>query len=464
MSKRGLTCLLGSVLALAVTGAVPATSFAKMEPSDEAHWYFGPGAGVMHKEGDEAVNSGAIGTFRAGYDYTGTWSLEGLFYVAPKLTERFVGHTITNSQGQVIGKDYLSRAKEDPGFGDTYVAAAAIDGLCHFTRWERLDPYLAVGVGAAWFGHEVNGYRFDPTVRAGGGVMYHFNDEWAVRADYRNLFLGADKQANTTIDGGIMWTPGARVPAKFVAVGGPIDSDGDGLTDIEEAEYGTDPYDPDTDKDGLKDGDEVHKYKTDPLNPDTDWDGLKDGEEVFKYHTDPLKRDTDNGGVADGHEVLEDGTDPLNPNDDLKLFELYIKFDWDKAILKPEYFSDLDKIGKVLKRHPDSTARIEGHADQTKKSGKIHNNRLSEKRAKSVLNYLADKSGIAKNRMTAVGYGFSRPKEKPDLVNGNPNNRRVEVYIKGVENTVTGNEPETAEGSPSTATAPVVQPSAPENK
>jgi len=452
MSKRGLMYLLGGVLAVTVIGAVPATSFAKMEPSEEAHWYFSVGAGLMDKEGDEAVNDGVIGTFRAGYDLTDTWSLEGMFYVAPKLTERFVGVDYTGR---------VSRAEEDAGFGDTYAAALAIDGLCHFTRWERLDPYLTLGVGAAWFGHEVNGYRLDPTVRGGGGVMYHFNDEWAVRADYRNLFLGADKQANTTIDGGIVWTPGARVQPKFVAIGGPADSDGDGLTDADEADYGTDPYDRDTDKDGLTDGEEVHKYKTDPLNPDTDWDGLKDGyDEVLKYGTDPLKRDTDAGGVADGHEVLEDNTNPLDPRDDLKLFELYIKFDFDQAIIKPEYFADLDKIGKVLKRHPDATARIEGHADQTKKSGKFHNNRLSEKRAKSVLTYLAEKFGIEKKHMTAVGYGFSRPKEKPDLVNGNPNNRRVEVYIRGVKNTITGNEPDTAGGAPTTTTAPV----APENK
>jgi len=59
-----------------------------------------------------------------------------------------------------------------------------------------------------------------------------------------------------------------------------VDSDNDGLTDAEEKTLGTDPNNPDTDGDGLFDGEEVKVYKTDPLNPDTDGDGFKDGDEV----------------------------------------------------------------------------------------------------------------------------------------------------------------------------------------
>jgi hypothetical protein len=58
------------------------------------------------------------------------------------------------------------------------------------------------------------------------------------------------------------------------------DTDGDGLTDAEEATLGTDPTKADTDADGLTDREEVVIYKTDPLNPDTDGDGYKDGDEV----------------------------------------------------------------------------------------------------------------------------------------------------------------------------------------
>lgn len=76
----------------------------------------------------------------------------------------------------------------------------------------------------------------------------------------------------------------APVPAVQPAPATPqpslIDSDNDGLTDAEEKVLGTNPNNPDTDGDGLFDGEEVKVYHTDPLNPDTDGDGFKDGAEV----------------------------------------------------------------------------------------------------------------------------------------------------------------------------------------
>lgn len=65
------------------------------------------------------------------------------------------------------------------------------------------------------------------------------------------------------------------------------DNDKDGLTNIEETEYGTDPMNSDSDSDNLSDYDEIYTYKTDPLNADTDFDGVSDGKEI-ELNTDPL--------------------------------------------------------------------------------------------------------------------------------------------------------------------------------
>ncbi|MBM2841394.1 MAG: Peptidoglycan-associated outer membrane protein [Bacteroidetes bacterium] len=95
------------------------------------------------------------------------------------------------------------------------------------------------------------------------------------------------------------------------------DSDGDGLKDGEEVNtYRTDPMKADTDGDGLNDGDEVMKHKTDPMKADTDGDGLNDGDEVMKHRTDPLKADTDGDGLNDGSEVMKHQTDPLKADTD----------------------------------------------------------------------------------------------------------------------------------------------------
>lgn len=58
------------------------------------------------------------------------------------------------------------------------------------------------------------------------------------------------------------------------------DSDRDGLTDAEEAQFGTDANQPDSDGDGLTDREEAKVYHTDPLKADTDGDGYPDGQEV----------------------------------------------------------------------------------------------------------------------------------------------------------------------------------------
>lgn len=95
------------------------------------------------------------------------------------------------------------------------------------------------------------------------------------------------------------------------------DSDGDGLTDYEEVKnYKTDPNKADTDGDGLNDYDELMKHKTDPLNKDTDGDNLTDGDEVLKHKTDPTKKDTDGDGLQDGAEVSIHKTDPTNKDSD----------------------------------------------------------------------------------------------------------------------------------------------------
>jgi Bacterial TSP3 repeat len=72
------------------------------------------------------------------------------------------------------------------------------------------------------------------------------------------------------------------------AVATAEDSDADNYLDAAELEVGLDPSDPDSDDDGVADGDEVNIYLTDPFNGDSDGDGASDGEELFSTMTDPL--------------------------------------------------------------------------------------------------------------------------------------------------------------------------------
>lgn len=87
------------------------------------------------------------------------------------------------------------------------------------------------------------------------------------------------------------------------------DTDGDGLRDGEEITRGTSPLFADTDADGLTDGDEVRLRGTDPLRKDSDGDGLGDQEEVV-LGTNPARADSDNDGLNDSVELAR-GTNPL---------------------------------------------------------------------------------------------------------------------------------------------------------
>ena len=414
------------------------------ELGDSPRWYISPGVGMMFFEGNQPVDEGLNMVLRLGYDISDHWSAELGASWAPNITSN--GRDGRDDKDRYGWNNELWHGGYDEGGNAQHVRGVFLDGLYHFNRYNRLDPYLTGGFGYYRANARVfcEGEEFSIVgPRVGMGLMYHLTDHWSLRADAR-AFMAADETCEFiyTADAGIAYrfgggggksdsSPAVSSGAGVAALSGlPKDSDGDGLTDEEEAKLGTDPFNKDTDGDGLTDGDEVKVYKTDPLNPDTDFDGLKDGDEVFIYKTDPLKRDTDGGGVSDGHEVLVDKTNPLDPSDDLMLFEVYIQFDYDTTVIKSEYFNELDQVARVLQRNPQATAVIEGHADRRMRSSDKYNQELSERRAQAVQSYLVGKGAQSKN-LTARGYGFSRPKVQPDLVNGNLENRRVEIYIRG---------------------------------
>jgi hypothetical protein len=90
------------------------------------------------------------------------------------------------------------------------------------------------------------------------------------------------------------------------------DPDEDGLTNDQELQAGTDQNNPDTDGDGLNDGDELRIYRTDPKKFDTDGDGLFDNDEIQTWKTNPNNADSDGDGYQDGAEV-QGGYNPLGP-------------------------------------------------------------------------------------------------------------------------------------------------------
>jgi len=215
------------------------------------------------------------------------------------------------------------------------------------------------------------------------------------------------------------------------------DSDNDGLNDYDELmKYKTNPLNSDTDGDGLKDGEEVTMFKTNPMNVDTDGDGLKDGEEVMKYKTDPLKVDTDGGTVNDGVEVNR-GTNPLDPKDDIPVTVVEkemtfdnVHFGFNKHGLTKSEKKILDNAYDVISKLTDAKVALGGHADAI--GSDKYNQKLSVKRVNIVKEYLV-KKGLGDTKITAEGFGESKPVAPNKTAKDRAKNRRVEITAKHME-------------------------------
>jgi OOP family OmpA-OmpF porin len=107
---------------------------------------------------------------------------------------------------------------------------------------------------------------------------------------------------------------------------------------------------------------------------------------------------------------------------------LNVQFDTNKAVIKEKYNDDIKRVADFMKEFPDTTAEIGGHTDNI--ASAAYNQKLSEKRANSVRQYLIDKFGIDGSRLTAVGYGLTKPVAGNDTEEGRQQNRRVEAVME----------------------------------
>lgn len=103
-----------------------------------------------------------------------------------------------------------------------------------------------------------------------------------------------------------------------------------------------------------------------------------------------------------------------------------VKFDFDKAEIKPEYEPYLNEVVNVLLANPTLKVVVEGHTDA--EGPDEYNQKLSEKRANSVMQYFVDK-GVSPSRLAAKGFGETKPAAPNDTPEGRAQNRRIELGI-----------------------------------
>jgi outer membrane protein OmpA-like peptidoglycan-associated protein len=183
---------------------------------------------------------------------------------------------------------------------------------------DRIYPYLFAGFGALFYEVKTMPPNSPPNkditdltgiIPLGIGLQYYFSETLSldVNGGYNYSFSDVLNPLNSEDDDSYL---SFTVGLKYMVVSGDKDKDDDGIENKDEKILGTDFKNPDTDGDGLNDGEEINQTMTSPLNPDSDADELSDYEELKTTMTDPNNYDSDGDGLSDYDELKTHMTNP----------------------------------------------------------------------------------------------------------------------------------------------------------
>ncbi|MGB5436650.1 MAG: OmpA family protein [Maribacter sp.] len=325
-------------------------------------------------------------------------------------------------------------------FGDMEVddlSHYAIDGTIkyNFLKDRVIDPFVEIGGGYTWVDEIGAG-----TINGGLGLNFWFTENigLTLQSSYKHAFEDYGVKHMQHLAG---------ISVKF----GGTDTDGDGVYDKDDAcpeVAGLEAFNgcPDADGDGIEDSKDAcpNAAGSKEMNgcPDADGDGVADKDDACPNEAGPAENkgcpwaDKDGDGVLDKDDQCPDVAGTVankgcpevtaEVQKQLNDYARTILFDTGKSSIKAESTSVMVDIITILKEYPNAKFTVEGHTDSVG-SEKL-NQSLSESRALSVKEFLVDK-GIEEFRLSAVGYGESKPIATNNTRAGRTQNRRVEINL-----------------------------------
>ena len=111
-------------------------------------------------------------------------------------------------------------------------------------------------------------------------------------------------------------------------------------------------------------------------------------------------------------------------------FKSDLLFPVNSATIQPGGVDEINRVARVLSQYPQTTVIVAGHTDST--GSESANQQLSERRANAVKNAIIGK-GVAAQRISAIGYGESKPITDNATESGRRLNRRVEIVITPIQ-------------------------------
>ncbi len=310
-----------------------------------------------------------------------------------------------------------------------------------------LSPYVLAGFGQQDLDYNVGLVKTsttDTVMNLGYGVIYALSDVLSLRGELRAIHNSDQSLTDYLVLTGLQYGFGGKAEeAPYVAPEEPVnvvvaDTDGDGVVDANDRCPNT-PAGWEVSVDGCPlDGDKDRVPNSIDECPNTP-SGMQVGANGC-----PLDEDKD--GVTDSQDKCPGTTVNVIVDDkgcaktvdsvvkDKVVSKINVVFDVNKAIIKPEFESEVAKIADLAKQYPTSFITIEGHTDSSGVPAK--NLALSKQRAEAVRSMLVSKFGIEDNRLMAVGFGQTQPLAANASVEGKSLNRRVVAVLTGERTTI----------------------------
>ena len=342
----------------------------------------------------------SISPFIGGYTFEGNMGLR----TRPVYGLR-MGYDFTKHLGAELLFDYIATNHiEGTSEPSTDVYNYRFEGLYHFMPEKRLVPFISIGIGGQTI--DYSSWPADKTrfvADYGAGVKYFLTDSIALRADVRHVLAFGSLYNNLEYTIGLMFSFGGK---KAVS-----------KTLVKEAEVEAEPAPPPPPP--VKEPEPIAAPPPPPPPPAAL--PVKEPEPAPAPPPPPpvieeMKKAPEAASEIE-QKIIEKGRATLN-----------VEFDFDKAIVKPKYNKEIQKVADVMNKYADLNIVIEGHTDNV--GGKQYNLNLSQRRADAIKKVMVTKFNINPDRIKTKGFGYSRPVATNSTKEGRQKNRRVEAAVE----------------------------------
>ena len=273
-----------------------------------------------------------------------------------------------------------------------------LDALYHFSSDGNVQPFLLIGGGnERW---EWNNMETENSiVNAGVGLKVWFSDWASLRTDMRIINDVDNELTSYAVGLGLNFLLGGSNATSETKAAVPADADSDGVVDSQDRC-------PDTAM-----GTDVDMYGCEMLLDD-DQDGVANSVDTCPDTSFGAKVD------ASGCYVMISET---------KEISMHVVFELNSFKITQESYAEIESVARFMREYPLTDVNIEGHTDDS--GSAAYNQKLSQKRADAVAEVLINEYNIESSRVSATGYGESRPLVENNSSENRNRNRRVTAKI-----------------------------------